>query len=363
MSAADGQNACHGRDAEGGTQPEGSPAAAALERSYRRLLGMYPARHRRVHGEEMLGVLLAAAADGQRRPRFGEALDLAWAALRIRLRGRPADSDGQAAGGWRDALAAFSVAGPVALALLCVAGWLTGIVLYPRGLAPGGGLAGVALGVAVLGGLALPFVLLCLRRVAAVVCLAAAAVLAIIGISTLAGGMSGGMIGPVTVAVPFLAYATEATALLASPGPRRGLRIMTWRSWTLIAVGAAAAGSLITAISMAGSYAQSTARAAEAPLHLAGHPAAAPVTVAVVAAIAIAVAIGSAARSGLGRRVLLLFALPLYPMVAVLAWSGTPGPAYDMLAYLPPLAIAGVAVYAARRGRRAGTGGGQSASA
>jgi hypothetical protein len=34
---------------------------SALERRYRRLLAVYPPAHRRVHGEEMVGVLLASA--------------------------------------------------------------------------------------------------------------------------------------------------------------------------------------------------------------------------------------------------------------------------------------------------------------
>lgn len=87
---------------------------ADLERAYRRLLTWYPARHRQAHGEEMIGVLLAAASDGQRRPRLGEAANLIWAALRIRLRPSQAAAAGD---GWRDALAVFSVAAPLALVL------------------------------------------------------------------------------------------------------------------------------------------------------------------------------------------------------------------------------------------------------
>ncbi len=39
-----------------------------LERRYRRLLAWYPAGYRRRHGEEIISVLLAAAAEDQRRP-------------------------------------------------------------------------------------------------------------------------------------------------------------------------------------------------------------------------------------------------------------------------------------------------------
>jgi len=71
-----------------------------LERGYRRLLALYPARYRRVHEEELLAVLMTAAADGQDRPRLAEATDLIIGALRVRcqaLRG--------AVPGWRGALA------------------------------------------------------------------------------------------------------------------------------------------------------------------------------------------------------------------------------------------------------------------
>jgi hypothetical protein len=46
----------------------GEAGAAGLERGYRRLLACYPARFRSEHGEELVGVLMAGARDGQRRP-------------------------------------------------------------------------------------------------------------------------------------------------------------------------------------------------------------------------------------------------------------------------------------------------------
>ena len=54
--------------------------SAALERRYRRLLAWFPAKHRRVYGEEMIGVLLASAPDGQDRPAAGEITNLCPAA-------------------------------------------------------------------------------------------------------------------------------------------------------------------------------------------------------------------------------------------------------------------------------------------
>jgi hypothetical protein len=57
-----------------------------LERRYRRLLACYPREFRRQNQEEILGVLLFAAADGQRRVGIGEAADLIRGALRAWLR-------------------------------------------------------------------------------------------------------------------------------------------------------------------------------------------------------------------------------------------------------------------------------------
>ncbi|MEW9546796.1 hypothetical protein [Nonomuraea sp. NPDC050783] len=58
----------------------------ALERRYRRLLAWYPKDHRARHGEEMLAVLLAAAAPGRSRPAGRDVLDLVRGGLAIRLR-------------------------------------------------------------------------------------------------------------------------------------------------------------------------------------------------------------------------------------------------------------------------------------
>lgn len=57
------------------------PQAAALERSYRRLLAFYPAGHRRVHEDEMVAVLMSGAPEGKRRLGIGETADLLLGAL------------------------------------------------------------------------------------------------------------------------------------------------------------------------------------------------------------------------------------------------------------------------------------------
>src|SRR5580698_4051042 len=99
-------------------------APVGLEICYRRLLRWFPAEHRALHQEEMLGVLMAGAEPGRTRPSRAESADLLLGAARIRLRPGRALSDRD---GWRDALAMFSVAGPVLiLAALCLAyAWST----------------------------------------------------------------------------------------------------------------------------------------------------------------------------------------------------------------------------------------------
>ena len=84
--------------------------AAVLERRYRWLLRWYPRWFRDDIEDELLGVLMAGAGDGQRWPSAAEAADVLWGALRMRFRlPRP----GTESRGWTDAWAVFSVLGPV----------------------------------------------------------------------------------------------------------------------------------------------------------------------------------------------------------------------------------------------------------
>jgi hypothetical protein len=341
-----------------------------LERRYRRLLGLYPARHRRVHGEEMLGVLLAAAPDGQRRPRLVEALDLMWSALRIRFRGGPADSGAPADGGWRDALAVFSIAAPVALTIWYAAGWLASLVVYPWAAIVGKAPTEFALGLAYFGlGLALPLVLLRLRRTAAIVCLLATVLLGLLNARDIYNDMNsayGGLVAGL-LAFPLFAYATEAGALLAPAGPRRGLELLTRRRWTLIVAAAIALGFVYPALNALVRLAGGGSRHLPgALLQVPSHPAAVPVAILVAGVIIVAAAISRVARSRRGRRVLVLLAIPAYPVLGIEASVALSGPLGVVLLYLPPLLIAGLVVLAARRARRAGTDGadgGQSATA
>jgi hypothetical protein len=54
-----------------------------LEREYRRLVALYPRSFRRASEEEIVGVLLATARDGQRRVGLAESADLIRGALRM----------------------------------------------------------------------------------------------------------------------------------------------------------------------------------------------------------------------------------------------------------------------------------------
>ena len=57
-----------------------------LERRYRRLLALYPKPFRREHGQEILSVLMAGAAPGQRRPGLAASGDLFKHAMVARWR-------------------------------------------------------------------------------------------------------------------------------------------------------------------------------------------------------------------------------------------------------------------------------------
>ncbi|WP_433219818.1 hypothetical protein ACQP00_16270 [Dactylosporangium sp. CS-047395] len=84
-----------------------------LEVRYERLLRLYPAGFRRAHGEDMLTTMLADAGERRRWPRPGDAADIAFHALRLRLFKRP--TGGLLGPGWADAcaligpLAAFAI--------------------------------------------------------------------------------------------------------------------------------------------------------------------------------------------------------------------------------------------------------------
>jgi hypothetical protein len=82
-----------------------------LEQRYRRLLALYPRDHRERNGEEMLGVLVAAAGE-RATPGWRDTADLLWGAFRLHLR-RLVAADGAIP--TKDVLAIVSLLGPVVL--------------------------------------------------------------------------------------------------------------------------------------------------------------------------------------------------------------------------------------------------------
>jgi len=243
---------------------------AGLENRYRRLLRWYPAGHRAVHQEEMLGVLMAGAEPGRSRPGLMESADLLLGAARIRLRPGGALSDGP---GWRDALAVYSIAAPLLVLFSELISWLAaglelahigghaglpmmpeliligfdGVPMMPEPLSSGDLLITIATWVAIGGqGLVAVLALLGLRRWAAAAAAASALYLGRIAVLPLLHAPLPVGISISLLYVPFslLAPISETVALLAAPGPRRGRQLMRRREWALLAAGSALAAVL-----------------------------------------------------------------------------------------------------------------------
>jgi hypothetical protein len=214
---------------------------AGLERAYRRLLAWYPQPFRSEREEEMVDVLMAGARPDQRRPGLADSANLIVSALLMRLRPR------RAGGGrmrWADALALFSVAAPL---FLVVADALE--VAFPYQLrtarpALARGLAEfVRAGMSPqIGGWSLIHLLSGFDIIVACQVVIAALVLLGLRRTALAALALGapvvywavtrywlGVIPQPLEALWAAVYILEAAALIASPGPRRGRRLLTWR--------------------------------------------------------------------------------------------------------------------------------------
>jgi hypothetical protein len=296
--------------------------AAPLEQRYRRLLACYPAGHRSTYEEEMLGVLLASARSGQRRPGVAETFDLVGGAGRIRLRSLAAGTPDP---GWRDALALTSLIAPVllvALALRQNLGWLAALTRH--NVVPGGWLAGIAV-------LLVPVALglLGFRRIGA---LAAAAT--VVWFAAQAAAPGGQLLDP-RLAAYLVLIAIEAVALMLSPGPRHALRLITGKG-ILFALpwiaGAAYGGGLIPT-----SY----------PV---------PQVVARIAIVVVAIAGLPALIMPAGRRLAVLIAVIPGSAFVVTVLTFAHVQFYDMSApaalaslCLPPLGLASLTFLAARR--------------
>ena len=235
-------------------------AAGDLEGGYRRLLRWYPPSYRGRHEEEILGVLMAAAEPGQRRPALRESLDLLWSGLKIRVRMILRGADSQP---WADALAFVAVLLPLLMLLLKLTIFLARGAQYGFG-TPADILIGAygepgayaqsfqanSYSVALTGNISdaltagpLPALILavlaCLGRRRAAAVFAAFVPLAYLGI-TLANGYT--LLAAPRTAVTLYAYGLEALILFAAPGAARGWRALRWRPSALFAVATVAAG-------------------------------------------------------------------------------------------------------------------------
>jgi len=293
-----------------------------LARGYRWLLACYPTWYRRIHEDEMLAVLMADAPPDQQRPGIAEAADLLWGAVRIRC--QPSRT-GEAGPAWRDALAVLSVIVPLIVLVTSVVQVIQALLTFP---APGPGPFAFGFPLWVLQDLAAPLGLAALvplalrmRRLAA---LAAAGLL----IWLLSGLPSQGVALAMGGAYLFLAVGLEILGLTASPGPRRGLQILTWKHCAFAILATLLLGTGVIPVTQ--------------PLWL--------------AAIAVICA-GMALASSLGRWLLLLLAIPAYPYFAPFSPPGSrialaflpPSAALIAPLYLPSLALVGLAIAAVRR--------------
>jgi hypothetical protein len=346
-----------------------------IEKRYRRLLALYPKDHRREHAEEMVGVLLAADGDTQVRApkpvawalRFGQhtadSADLIGGALRIRgrmvlnrLRRTHWLSWTVRDQRWSDALAVVSVVAPLLLLVAAltefripqaVASSITG---HPHwGVTATLGLADLPMAAGAPGVILLAF--LRLRRLAGLGALATA-------IGQVAAGAVPAFAGYADPAVAFtvLLSCTTAVALLLSPGPDRGLALLTRSGTALVGVGALILGGF----SVGGDvwFGSGPARIDDFGGKVAGVPADL-----LIATVLVSVA-AACLRAPVSRRVLALLAIPVIPYAFL--WQeklavdlfGQPGggsaiiPSSIPLLYLPPLLLACLILFGTWLARR-----------
>jgi hypothetical protein len=360
------------------TQPDGRQAR---EKWYRWLLALYPRDHRGEHADEMVGVLLAAAGavplPGPKPAawalRLGQdaadSADLVAGALRIR--GRVALKRIKRAGWfsrtardqrWSDALAVVSVVAPMLLLVAALAEFsipqvaassMTGHPHWRLDTYISVSDLPLAVGAPTVAVLAL----LRRRRTAALVAMAAAIGLIVIEADPAIGGYA----SP-AVAFAILLAGTAAAALQLSPGPERGLAVLTRRGAVLVGIG----GLILGGFSVGGiawfghrrpelGFTSFNSEVAGLPADL------------LIAAVLVAVAV-FCLRTPVSRRVLALLAIPVIPYAflwqeklagdLVGPFGGTSGmiPSTIPLLYLPPLILACLIVAGTRLARHRSAG-------
>ena len=299
----------------------------SLERAYGRLLRWYPAGHRARHADEMLGVLMAGAGPGQRRPGLADSASLIGGAARIRIRAATTGS----AGLWRDALAQAGIVLPLAWVLLA-------LTLVVPGIAPTVSLSPSML--VMYGQEYLPPLVVLVTVLAGWRRVALAAIAATVVLDT---GNLGLRFLPAFQpwdAAYLAVLGITALALVAAPGRARAL--LRWKHYLLAVAAAVAAGVAEHRLQLLLTSPQYSPRhpgpAGWPPAELAG--------LGIVAAITVILLVRSAAS----RRLLIVVAVPLYFYVAVIVT-----PVYRLpspLIYLPLAALAAAAVLLAVRRAR-----------
>ena len=339
--------------------------SAGLEWRYRQLLAWYPRSFRHEQEDEMLAVLMAGARPGQRRPGLLEIVDVLRSALGMRLvLAMTSLRPGRGNQRLTDALALFSAAAPVFLVIVAILEVAVPYHLPPESRFPFLG----RLGRHEIGGLSLLSVPFFDVAVGLQVIVAAFALLGWRRLTLTAMGASVLFwivywvvyvygISSVPDALQLLtasAYILGVAALLASPGPRRGRQLMTWRLWAVL-LPAAAFVQVTTLLQ----YATSPLARILGPRP----PDTSGYLVLSVVFAATAVALAVALR--LNRYYLLLLAAMFYPYAMQLAFSGalrpasssanllrSPTPGHLAVLFAPPLLLACWVMLTAIRPRR-----------
>jgi hypothetical protein len=342
-----------------------------LERRYRRLLAAYPQSFRREQEEEMMAVLMSGTQPGQRRPGPAEAVDVIISGLRMRLRRAGSES---ASPRWAEALAVFSVIGPLAILLTTLLAVVVPYHLPPASRAPwlfrwSGGpreLDGPSLlqhvpGLDIVLGVQVIIIVLALlgRRRLALVMLAAGAVFWLV---TGYAGATGLGTTDSMQAVAAGAYALAAVALIASPDTGQVRGLLNWRHVVVLLLAVVAVEALELVYDASSPQAR-TAVLIRATAHSAlwkdgRQPG---ISGYVIAAIVLGVvAAGLAVTFKLSRYFLLLLVL-LYPVALELGAAGyrdteligLPTPGHLAVLFVPPAVVLAGIVISAYPGLRA----------
>jgi hypothetical protein len=316
---------------------------SALERRYRRLLAWFPAAFRREQQDEMLAVLMADARPGQRRPGLLGSADLIRNALVMRARLIGSRSENRP---WTDGIGLFSAAAPLLLLIATILEAAVPYRLHPR---PGTPIwTGVLSRHPEFGGLhLLSFPVFDI----ALICQGAIAALALLGLRWLAlaaiAASAGCWIAGLYL-VPELLQVLSASvfilagaALIASPGPRRGRPLLSWRHWIVLLMAAATVQvSTMMYDAMSPLIQILTRTRPDATIYFAAS-----------AALAVVVA-GLAVVFRLNRYFLLFLAVMFYPYVLQLVprtssndnLIGLPTPEHLTLLFLPALLLGFAAI-------------------